>query len=307
VRFSAQSISFGTGSYIILFTDGMDNVSAQLARNDKRGNYANTAEYAKAIQKRINTIFDKKLLGGLFTQKSKRMNTFEIYLLGLRGEDLEKSKYTPEDLVNSLRPLAGSYNSVSHEPIVSDKMSEIFDDFSRNFTSSGYRFHVPTGYAENGYRIKMELTSDPDVDLNPSGPVPDPETFPYSFEADFVKEKVSFLKKEKYILKNIIKSDGLTFDGTTLEEVPGTSEKATTIEFTISNLRFNNDPVSVKNERQLFNDGAWRVNSEYKKAIGQNKNAYVLFVLDRSSSLNDEDKKASEDMVIKIINLIGGI
>jgi hypothetical protein len=297
--------AYYTKYYIILFTDGMDNVSTQLASNNKRGKYADTRAYAGAIRKRMGTVFDRKIFGGLFTLKSKKRNAFEIYLLGLKGEDLTESNYTEEDLVESLRPLAGSYNSIVHDPIVSDNVDDIRKDFERDFISSGFSFFVPKGYADNRYPIKMELASEDDEEY-------------HSFEAEFVKKKASgfnaFLaffgraKKETYILRNIKKSDGLTFDGgAAIEEVPGTSEKTPAVQFTISNLRFNGNPLRVNGAQQFYNDGAWRKNSEYKEDVGRNKNAYVLFVLDRSGSLGPGDKAASERMAIDIINIIGGI
>jgi hypothetical protein len=295
--------AYYTKYYIILFTDGMDNVSTQLARNDNRGKYANTTAYANAIRERMNTIFDRKWFGGLFTQKTKRLNTFDVYLLGLKGQDLMESGYEDEDLIKSLRPLMGSYRSVTHEPIVSDAVGKIYDDFEQSFTTSAFSFYVPKGYADNKYRIKMELAAEGD------------EGFPYFFEANIIKEKASGFnallalfgqaKKETYVLKNIARSEGLTFDGLTIEESLGTPESSPTVEFILNNLRFNNNPLKVENVQQSYNDGAWRRNSEYKSDTGQSKNAYVLLVLDRSSSLNAEDKEASEKMAINIVNLIG--
>jgi hypothetical protein len=308
----SPSTSYYTKYYIVLFTDGMDNISAQLARNNDRGKFANTAEYAADIQKRMSTIFDTKFMG-LFSRKTKRLNTFEIYLLGLRGQDLEDSGYSNEDLVKSLRPLMGSYNSITHEPIVSDDMSTLYDDFRRNFTASGFNFFVPKGYIENGYKIKMELGSAEDGED------------PCWFVAEIVKQKASGFnallalfgqrKKEKYVLKITDLSPGLSCENRLIDEQPGTSESSLTVGFLMNNLRFNNAPLTVMGSSQYYDDGGrgtdgqilWRQNREYDDYVGQNRNAYVLLVMDRSGSLNDRDKAASEAMAINIVNLVGQV
>ena len=73
--FSAdKNVYFFTKYYIILFTDGLDNVSVQLARNNKKGNYANEEKYAAALRNRMGSI----VKGNIF---SSRQNSFEIFLL----------------------------------------------------------------------------------------------------------------------------------------------------------------------------------------------------------------------------------
>ena len=272
---------FYTRYYVILFTDGMDNVSVQLARNNKQGNYSTGEQYAAALRKRMG-----KIGGG------GRRNSFEIFLLGLRGQDLRES-YTRDEVISHMRSLAASSNGVVHEPIVSDDMDLIYEEFQNAFIASGFSFNIPKGFAEDKRRIRMEFAAKGE------------EGFPHWFEAD-IKRKYRFFGP--YVLKNIVASPGFTFgNAKAIAESPGRAKDSLSIQFTISDLKVFNAPLPIAREQQLFMDGTWRRNSEYRKLSGRYQNAYVMLLLDRSDSLDDEERKKSEDMVINIINMLSGM
>jgi hypothetical protein len=273
-----------TRYYVILFTDGMDNVSVQLARNTKGNIYATGDRYAAALRRRMES---------LFAGSSNRKNSFEIFLLGLQGGDLRES-YTPDELTAHLRSLSASYNGSVHEPIVSDSIDHIYDEFRSAFNASVFSFNIPKGFAENRHRIRMEFAAKGE------------EGFPHWFEADIRRKILNFCGP--YVLTNIVCSPGFTFDSTELiEEAPGRSSDSLAIQFTISNLKVFDAPLPIASERQLFMDGIWRRNSEYQSISGSYKNAYVVLLMDRSDSLSPEELKKSENMVINIINLLSGM
>lgn len=281
------SAYYYTKYYVILFTDGLDNVSVQMARNDKMGNYSNGDQYAAALRQKMEKIFRKNSGGG-----AKRQNSFEIFLLGLRGPDSEES-YSEEEMVAHLRPLMAAHNGMLHEPIVSDDIDLIYEQFLNAFNASGFSFNIPKGFAENKYRIRMEFAAKGE------------QGFPYWFEADIQKER---LFSGPYVLTNISTSPGFTFANSALiKETPGRNKNSLSIQFTINDLRVFNAPLPIVDEQQLFLDGIWRRNSEYESISGKYKNAYVMLLMDRSDSLNDEARQSAEDMVINIINLLSAL
>jgi hypothetical protein len=281
---ASRGTYYYTRYYVILFTDGMDNVSVQLALNNKGDRYTNGDRYAAALRRRM---------GSLFAGGPRRQNSFEIFLLGLRGGDLRES-YTTDELSAHLRSLSASYNGAVHEPIVSDSIDRIYDAFWNAFNASGFSFNIPKGFAENRYRIRMEFAAKGE------------EGFPHWFEAD-IRRKILNLWGP-YVLTNIVSSPGFTFDSTTLiEAAPGQNKDSLAIQFTISNLKVFDAPLPIASERQLFMDGLWRRNSEYQSISGNYKNAYIVFLMDRSLSLSPEELQKSEEMVINIINLLSGM
>jgi hypothetical protein len=276
-----------TRYYIILFTDGLDNVSVQLARNNKKGNYANGEKYAAALRGRMERIVKGN-------GSSSRQNIFEIFLLGLRGEDLKES-YSGEELAGHLRSLTAACNGVVHEPIVNADIDAIYEEFQNTFAASDFSFNVPKGIIENKYRVRMEFAAKGE------------EGFPHWFEAD-IKKKSPF--SSAYVLANIRASPGFTFGGgeKVIAETPGRAKDSLSVQFTINDLKVFNAPLPIAKEQQLFLEGGnWRKNPEYESLRGRYKNAYVMLLMDRSDSMDLEERKDSEDMVINIINLLSGM
>jgi hypothetical protein len=233
----------------------------------------------------------------------------ELYLLGLFGNDLKMSGYTKSDLENSLRPLMVSYPAkdarLLHDPVVYDvsedsSLEHLYYAFRDQFRASEFNFQIPKGYAEEKYRIKMEFRTEGESD------------FPHYFEADFVQ------RSGKFVLKNISKSAGFSFEGgVTVEEMQGDPDKPWLANFTIYDLRLNGRTMLIPSDDNLWTrqwywkDAGWRFNSEYVPEQGRYQNACVLILLDRSKSLDEQPmhegmslKRYTELRTIDIMKLI---
>ncbi len=277
-----------TSYYLILLTDGLDNVSRELARNNGKGNYASDDAYAAALQKRMTTILNTK------RGSDNTKNVFQAYPIMVYGADLRES-YTIEECREKLLPLAGAQNANRPNPIVvEDDFGAIQDEFAKTFIISSFSFEIPKGYT--GRRIRMEVTCKDSSEVS-------------WFEGDFEREIVK--KKERYVLKNITCSKGFSFDNPSgvlvssdIDEDEKTSENVE--RFTISNIR-NNDKAAQINPytavQRYYDGGKPRINSEYQAASNKHSDAYILFVLDTSDSLRDKERQA-KDSAIKIIDYV---
>jgi hypothetical protein len=171
----------------------------------------------------------------------------------------------------------------------------ILEDFKKGFITTSFSFIIPKGYV--GMRIRMRLSESAGAD----------EVF---FEADFKRTETDvFLGRGKdvYILENIVASEGLSFqipsDGVIEMAEESYDENSNTVPFTISGLNYDGAPYSVDRElvSQLFYDGGkLRVNSEYASSSNRKKNAYVLLVMDTSTSFATQ-LDAAKDTARQII------
>lgn len=181
--------------YIFLVTDGLDNTSVEVAKNNKQGNYKNLADYQKKLQKKI-----KKVMGF-----GKEQNLFQIYPMLQIGSDLEdfrkeqlSEEMSPEEFVDFCRRnYMGPYRGASKgyekpDAIVAYSFDAIKEQIAELFSSAAFEFYVPKGY--NGKRIKMDLI--------------DEKGNKASFEGDIVK------KGNTYYMKDISFKDGLGIKST---------------------------------------------------------------------------------------------
>ena len=263
--------------YVVLLTDGLDNVSIEMARSKRKGNFKSDNEYANSLNRRINSVLNKDYFFGLI-EKENIYNEFQSWPIMFYGEDIsdEEYGYSIEEVTDKLRPLSGAQNTYIPEPIVDSSLDGIIETFKKNFIITSYSFYIPKGYINK--RIKMEFE--------------DKEGNPTSLEADFIREK-KFLQKERYVLENIKTEGNLTLDfgGDNRTIVSEEVKKGeTSALFTIGNLKIYDEyPYSVATATQLYSDGGkWRKNSEFLTKAGRKENAYIMFVLDTSKSLGSE-------------------
>lgn len=285
--------------YIVFFTDGLDNVSTQLARNNRRGDYINADAYGRVLQNRMSQILDKKSLSG---NRQNKTNTFQSYVILYKGEDILKSGYTDEELVAKLDPLIGAQNEERPKLILGDNFDKLLIDFQNTFMVTSFSFVLPKGYA--GSRVRMEL----------NGAENKPEDQKIYIEADFKKHNKTeylFFNTEYYTLENIETSKGLRFqippDGVIEMDKERYNKKDILVPFFITGLRMNELPYSIKRElvyQWFYEDGKIRWNSEYKSEENTGENAYILLVMDTSKSFEDKINVAKET-AIKIISYIG--
>ena len=277
--------------YIVFFTDGLDNVSRELARRNRRGKYDNDTAYAEAMQNRMQQILKKYAFFGLI-KKLNATNSFQSYVLLYRGDDIEKSGYTEEELEIKLRPFTGSQNEQRPGVIQGNNLDKLLEDFKNAFVVTSFSFIIPKGYA--GQRIRMLLSEENARNL-------------VYFEADFKKQtrtKFLFIKEDYYTLENIQTSDGFTLevqDGRIEMDKEFYDTNSNTVPFFINGLKVGNTPYSVRRElvtQWYYDGGRLRLNSEYKSSVGSKKNAYVLLIMDTSTSfatqINAAKKTAGE-------------
>ena len=288
-----------TKYYIIMLTDGLDNVSVEMARRNKRGYYNNLDEYGDFLQSKMSEIFNDEKLFGLI-KNVNTANSFQAYPLMVMGNDLKQSGYTAQDVKTLLEPLSGAQNEYRPKPLVEESFEDLMESFKNSFVVTSFSFQIPTGYV--GKKIRMEMNTNEGN---------------YIVEGDFVfeQDKSLFAKKGEgeYRLCNITSGD-LTFDD--CSAVLTGDLYGNNVLFTLNNMRLGDKPVSVMNGEnevtQSFYDTAWRKNSEYSQYSDSSRNAYVLFLLDMSKSLRGiEDSETgmngvdkAKQMTIEILNYI---
>jgi hypothetical protein len=291
-RHMAKSIN--TKYYVLFFTDGKDNVSA----TDERS----YAKYDKKIQRKM------KRTMGMFNRK----NSFQSFALLFEGPDLQKDKYTSDQLTTLLTPFTGSQNADRPKVIHSQNIDEILKKFEEEFTSQSFSFYIPKGYS--GKKVNMILRDDDYTfeknekgELEPNDKLAVNKDHFVSFDGDFVKKGL-FCKK--YYLKNISTSNNFKFemDPKGIKMDVSTNKKSNRINFQIKGLKKDGNlfvPVADKLRitQQYMDMGSYRFNSEYIPDAGQIDDAYVLAIIDTSESLGEETNKA-KDMMVDAINII---
>lgn len=270
--------------YLILLTDGLDNVSVEMAKRNGKGKYANDDEYAAALKKRMETILNTK------KGKSNNLNVFQAYPLMIYGKDLQDSGLSTEDCVKILKTLAGAQNAESPEPIVNSSPEEILKQFEKTFVVSSFSFEVPKGYVGKSIEMRFYCGSKE-----------------VSVRADF--ECQIKKKKETYILKNITCSDrNLDFDQKSMLQIVADEDYDSSenlVSFTFSNIKYGDTPSEVKNPTQWYNfNGKYVKNSEYTGKSDRQTDSYILLVLDTSESLGREGRRQANNIATNIIKLV---
>ncbi|MDR0559372.1 MAG: hypothetical protein LBG92_04335 [Prevotellaceae bacterium] len=261
--------------YIIMLTDGLDNISMSL----KKGKYASADAYTEALQKKMSTVMGTK------------PNAFQSYVLLYKGEDLKESEYTDDDLEKKLSVFTGSQNTGRPGVLMAEDLETLLAKFKAEFTVASFDFEIPKDYA--GKRIRMLLNNEKE------------QYRQVYFEADFVKSGRYFR------LENIGTSNGFSveipknrvIEMTNKEIIKSSDTKAS---FTVRDLRLNNAAYSVDKDAvsQWFEDtGKFRKNSEYQGKSTDMKNAYIMVILDTSTSFGTQINKAKET-IIEIVNFI---
>ena len=279
-----------TKYYLILLTDGLDNVSLEMARKDGRGVYDSLEAYADSLNKRMNTILNKSYLFGL-VQNENIYNTFQSWPIMFFGDDMKSSGYEKKEAMELLKPLAGAQNTFTPNPIVEEETGRILELFKQQFVVTQYSFLIPKGYVEK--RVKMSF-----YEKNGKNA---------TMEADFKR-----IGKDKFGLSKIKTSENFFIDtkdsDIIISDESGDGENSAV--FTIDNLRLNEKPYSIKSAKQeYYENGKFRTNSEFDDKAGMKKNAYILLVLDTSKSLGSQAsnvKKLAQDIILYINTEICG-
>jgi len=275
--------------YIIFLTDGLDNVSLDLAQRNGRGIYNNIKEYADALQEKmksnlLNYVISRDQSGNnrITSSGPSTTNSFQSFVLLYKGNDIIRSGYTDNELNQMLLPFTGSQNEQRPPVIMSDNLNQLYNEFEKEFALS-FSFVIPKGY--EGMRIRMLL--------NPERRI--------WFEGDLKKEIKSVQRGRNeivYKFENITTSDGFTFnnDGIIMMDNALYNENSNIVPFVIDGLRHNNRSYIVKRndnvQQWFYNENRLRLNSEFN--VINRKNAYILFILDTSTSFNEHIDSAKE-------------
>lgn len=282
--------------YTILVTDGLDNTSVDVARNNQQGNYSDLKAYQKSIQEKA-----KKVMGS-----GKETNLYQIYPMLMIGSDLtmvrdeQMPDMSDEDFANFcaegyMKEYEGaSVGWKAPKALAAYSFAKLADEFKEIFALSGFEFYIPKGY--KGKHIKMNLV--------------DEEGNKASFEGDVVK------KGNDYWLKNIRLNDQLVlrsaknkqvFD---LKQMKG-DKKDIRAWFRMENLKLNDKTFKVDKGQvaQYYKEHVngreiWQYNSEYNKNAKPQVDRYVQFIFDTSQSMDDKAIKEEQNMLIDIFNII---
>lgn len=281
--------------YIFLLTDGLDNTSVDVARNNKMGNYKDLEAYQKKIQQKI-----KKVMGG-----GKDQNFFQIWPMLQIGKDLvelrEQLHYSPDKFIdfcktNIMSPYKGSSIATSDmEPIVAYEFATIKTKVEEAFNKASYDFYVPKGYI--GKRIVMRLV--------------DERGRKTWFKGRVVK------KGGRYYLREMELGDRLTINDKEqlmeLEAIKDADKKAIKIWFHIDGLKMDGDAfkVDVDNdesskqyvETQMAGQTIEQYNSEYDKKAKPMIDTYFLLIMDASQSVGNQ-VKAEQAVMNQVIESI---
>lgn len=271
--------------YVVMLTDGLDNYSGRMAKQDNKWKYRKqdepdiAREYKEKLPERMENVMKTYKFFNLI-KKPSTTNSFQSYVLLYKGDDIKESNYSDEQLKELLQPFTGGQNAEKPEPIISENFEDLFVELEQNIVSRSFGFHINKQY--EGKKIRMKL--------NKEGTV--------YFEGDFVKEG------KYYYFSNVKLSDGLKVKKDRLYGYTNLNSGGVT--FYLEDLKLNGFPYKVDNSsvtQWYFDMGDFRRNAEYSKGGFSEKNTYMILLVDGSESFKEKFKDAKK-MVVKIINMV---
>lgn len=283
-----------TRYYIFLLTDGLDNASPQVAKNDKRVFFSMTPEqYENRVRRKLKNAM------GWFGKK----NEFVVYPMMYEGEDMQESKnnnkLSQEEFDDLLKRKMDCfrYSSLGKDKapdlISANDFSSIIEELKKQLALSSYTFKVPKSYA--GKKIRMTFLDSINREVTVTATL-----------------KKSFLS---YSLCDIKLSNGATIrDGKTtlnsinLDESDNVNAYFVIEDFRLGGIAYYPDGQRVTQDYEA-ESGFWQRNSEYQEASEDAINTYFILVIDGSKSLdgkNGQNKGFEEEtrMARKILSIL---
>lgn len=272
-----------TKYYIVLLTDGLDNGSTVVARNNRQGYYKNIEKYIAKLNKKKSRVMGWK----------KKQDYFQIYPILFTKGDLEKMKGSnhmddvtfQNYVMKMMEGYRGSSKGITKpDPIYGSDLNELVREFQEQFSIQGFEFLVPKGYLNKRIIMSME-----DLSGNKA-----------SIEGTFAKQGFSF------VFKDIKYSDGLISEsvpsGSTIKAKNPLEKGSILSVFMIDNLKLNGKPFKINTdittiEQQYQDFGYFVTNSEYQSQAESRKNAYVLMIIDGSKSFEENSALAKEKAI----------
>lgn len=280
VRFVRKNLTDGdpeTRYYIFLLTDGFDNASAQVAKNDGRNwRLLPYDKYQLRVRKAL-----KKAMG--FAR-----NTFEVYPMLLMSEELKemqrRNNMSEEDFRSYVNTQMDCFRFSSKGKdkaphiIVGDNLDGIYSELFQQVIHSSYRFRVPTAYIKK--QIKMNF-------VNKQGQ----------------RASVTGVLKKKgrgYVLDNLrmeginvsTKSKFINRRATRLVSQPCDDPNDVSVAFLIEDIRdlyglpYLPDPQRVDQE-VLMSGNLWYINPDFADTNDLDMNTYFIFVIDGGDAIRE--------------------
>ncbi len=259
-----------TKYYIFLLTDGLDNASPQVAKNEKRILFNRTPEqYKKRVQRKL------KQAMGLFHK-----NLFEVYPMLYEGDDIKDLKRNvSQDKYEEMLSLymdclrfSSQGRESAPELIHAEDFGEIAKKLNKKFHTASYTFRIPKSYC--GKRIRMTFENDKKQVV--------------TLEAELQKVLTS------YYLTDIKLSNGATIANNIKIQADKSFEESQNDKinayFVIDDFELNGNtyfpvPKKVKQEYEV-SSGIWQINSEYREVVLSAIDTYFVVVIDGSKSLD---------------------
>ncbi len=302
--------------YIITLTDGLDNISTQVARNNKRRFYNTQEKYEARLKKRM-----KKATKNIFINFNRPCD-LAAHCLVYKGADLdtmqnrmglghkkgdsdfikkEKNKKFDDFLTTQMDVFTGQNGNMEKPKVIlGDDFNKILADFSEQFKDASFEFQVPKSYANKN--IRMMLVSEKNETIYLEG----------------LYKKGWFGKSKLKDVKVTSSSGDVTFAGLNQKKVVlrarNRDRKDLLSRFCLNSIKLKDkltgkkDHFEVKNSQQEYKDKrfenmgqSWVLNTEYQHKSEIIPNAYFVFVIDGSDSFKQKISEA-KDMVKKIID-----
>ena len=286
-----------TKYYMVLLTDGLDNVSCQVAKNKHKGNYKNTAKYLSKWQTKMG-----KAMGN----KKNYFVTYPCMYAGSDMEQIKQSNFKGDSIafMQFLNEQLEGYRFASKgnskpKAIIEGDMEILLNRFKAEFNKQNFEFHIPKGYV--GKRVRMVIV---DSLYNNKE---------YTIEGDFIQKGSKYILQDveyKGMTINTKNSDWVKNGGKQLIAFNNDSKDALLAVFRINDLQRlgagekREIELSKCNVSQTYREGSvWMINSEYAKQAQKEKNAYIIIAIDGSESLGNM-RKAELDIAGKIVNYV---
>lgn len=286
-----------TAYYVFLLTDGFDNASAQVAKNDGR-NWS-LVTYDK-YQQRV-----RRSLRSAMSPFSR--NTFEVYPMLLKGKELKQMQERNNMSDDEFRAYVSSqmdcfrFSSKGKDKapqlICADNFDDIYAELYRKVIHSSYRFRVPTAYIKK--QIKMNFTNKQGQQASLTGVL---KKKGKGYILDNLKlEGINVSTKSKYINSR----------ATRLIALPSSDPNEMSASFIIENIRdlydmpYLPDPKRV-DQQVLMSGNLWYINPDFADMNDLDVNTYFVFVIDGcvAEDINDDADTSVSDSYHRQIQLL---
>ena len=269
-----------TKYYIVLLTDGLDNASCVVARNNHQGYYKNIQSYISKLNKKKRRVMGWK----------KKQNYFQIYPILFTGGELDQMRYDEhmsDDaferfVMEQMEGYRGASKGTSVPlPLYGHNLDTLVKQFEEQLSFQDFEFHIPKGYLDT--RVRMTLM---DMQGNKA-----------TIEGTYMK------KGFRYVFKDITFSPGLVSKsisaGGSIKSKNQFDRQSLLSIFMIDDLKLNGEPFKIAFVEQHHQEsGVYDVpNSEYEAQADSRKNAYVIMIIDGSESFAENSALAKRKAI----------